>query len=70
MGTSKRARKFGTNGRTEQVFGLATGSAPKERIQARQELRRSGAAGTHADKRSKRARTRGAAKQRALRDWQ
>ena len=69
MGTNKRARKYGTNGRTEQVFGMATGAAPKERIQARQELRRSNAAGKHQDKRDKRARTRGAAKQRALRDW-
>ncbi|WP_200918452.1 hypothetical protein [Leifsonia sp. Leaf264] len=32
------------------------------------ELRRSGAAGTHADKRSKRSRTRGAAKNKAVND--
>ncbi len=70
MGTSKRARKYGTNARTEQVFGLATGAAPKERVQARQELRRSNAAGKHQDRRNKRARTRSAAKQRAMRDYQ
>lgn len=31
--------------------------------------RSSGAAGKHADRRDRRARTRGAAKQRAMRDW-
>lgn len=36
--------------------------------QARVERRRSNAAGTHLDKRSKRARTRGAQQARALRD--
>jgi hypothetical protein len=39
-----------------------------EQVRAMQELRRSGAAGKHADKRSKRARTRGAAKARAIRE--
>jgi len=39
-----------------------------EQVRQVQELRRSGAAGKHADKRSKRARTRGAAKARALRE--
>ena len=33
------------------------------------ELRRSGASGTHADKRTKRARTRNASKRRALEDY-
>ena len=42
---------------------------PKARVQARQELRRSGAAGIHADKRGKRARTRQAQKARALREY-
>jgi len=40
-----------------------------EQVRRMQELRRSGAAGRHADRRAKRARTRGAAKRRALRDW-
>jgi len=40
-----------------------------EEVRRMQELRRSGAAGKHADKRSKRARTRGAANARALKDW-
>lgn len=33
------------------------------------EKRRSGAAGKHQDKRNKRARTRGAQKARAMKDW-
>lgn len=45
-------------------------AATAEQLRARQELRRSGAAGKHADKRSRRARTRNAAKTRALRDQQ
>lgn len=40
-----------------------------EQIRATQERRRSGAAGKHADKRSKRTRTRSAAKAAAVRDW-
>lgn len=39
------------------------------RAQAMVEKRRSNAAGKHADKRTKRARTRGAAKARALKEW-
>jgi hypothetical protein len=34
-----------------------------------QELRRSGAAGKHGDRRTKRNRTRGAQKRSAMRDW-
>ncbi len=34
-----------------------------------QNLRRSGAAGVHGDRRTKRVRTRAAQKSRALRDW-
>lgn len=37
--------------------------------QAMQGLRRSNAAGKHADKRTKRARTRSAAKARAMKEW-
>ena len=40
-----------------------------EQVRAMQELRRSGAAGKHADKRNKRVRTRGAATARAVREW-
>ena len=40
-----------------------------EELRRLQELRRSGAAGKHADRRTKRTRTRGAAKARALKDW-
>jgi hypothetical protein len=40
-----------------------------EEVRRLQELRRSGAAGKHADKRDKRTRTRGAATRRALQDW-
>lgn len=40
-----------------------------EQLRAVQELRRSGAAGKHRDKRDKRARTRGASKARAMRDF-
>ncbi|WP_159600862.1 hypothetical protein [Agromyces humi] len=40
-----------------------------EYAQAMRELRRSSAAGSHADKRSKRARTRSAAKSRAVSDY-
>lgn len=40
-----------------------------EAVRRLQELRRSGAAGKHADRRSKRTRTRGAARARALKDW-
>jgi hypothetical protein len=40
-----------------------------EEVRRLQELRRSGAAGKHADKRSKRTRTRGAQRARALADW-
>jgi hypothetical protein len=36
---------------------------------AMQEKRRSGAAGTHADKRTKRNRTRSAQRARAIREW-
>ena len=40
-----------------------------EQVRAVQERKRSNAAGSHKDKRTKRARTRGAQKARALRDW-
>ena len=40
-----------------------------EELRRLQELRRSGAAGKHADKRARRARTRGASQARALKDW-
>jgi hypothetical protein len=40
-----------------------------EQIRAIQERRRSNAAGLHADRRSKRLRTRSAAKRSALKDW-
>ena len=40
-----------------------------EQVRATQERRRSGAAGTHADRRTKRVRTRSAKKSAALRDW-
>ena len=40
-----------------------------EQIRATQERRRSGAAGTHADRRTKRNRTRSANKRTALKDW-
>lgn len=40
-----------------------------ERIRARQERKRSGAAGKHQDRRTKRARTRAASKARALREY-
>jgi hypothetical protein len=39
-----------------------------EQLRQRQELRRSGAAGKHADRRDRRVRTRGAAQARALRE--
>lgn len=41
----------------------------KKYIEAMRELRRSNAAGTHADKRTRRARTRSASLNRALRDY-
>jgi hypothetical protein len=41
----------------------------KEQVQAMQELRRSGAAGRHGDRRTKRTRTRATAKRAALRGW-
>lgn len=40
-----------------------------EEVRRMQELRRSGAAGKHKDKRTKRSRTRSAAKAHALREW-
>jgi hypothetical protein len=40
-----------------------------EEVRRMQELRRSGAAGTHADRRTRRTRTRGAAKAAALKGW-
>lgn len=39
-----------------------------EQLRQRQELRRSGAAGKHADRRDRRVRTRQASKARAMRD--
>lgn len=44
-------------------------TANPEYAKAIAELRRSSAAGTHGDKRSKRARTRSAQRSRALADW-
>lgn len=41
----------------------------KTKVAQVQDLRRSGAAGKHADRRTKRQRTRAAIKSRALRDW-
>lgn len=38
-------------------------------VRARLELRRSGAAGKHGDRRTKRLRTRSAQKRAALKDW-
>jgi len=43
--------------------------ASPEQVRARQDRRRSNAAGKHLDKRTKRARTRAAQKARALRDY-
>jgi hypothetical protein len=40
-----------------------------DEVRRMQELRRSGAAGTHGDRRTKRARTRGAIKRNALKEW-
>jgi hypothetical protein len=40
-----------------------------EQVQATQELRRSGAAGKHADRRTKRTRTRAAQRRQSLKDW-
>jgi hypothetical protein len=40
----------------------------KEQLRQRLDLRRSGAAGKHADRRNRRARTRAASKARTLRD--
>lgn len=40
-----------------------------EQVQALQERRRSGAAGAHADRRTKRQRTRGAQRSAALKGW-
>ena len=40
----------------------------EKRVRKTQELRRSGAAGTHGDRRTKRLRTRGAAKRKALKE--
>lgn len=40
-----------------------------EEVRRMQELRRSGAAGKHADRRTKRSRTRRAQRERAMRDW-
>ncbi len=41
----------------------------KARVTAVQNLRRSGAAGTHGDRRTKRLRTRAARKAAAVREW-
>lgn len=41
----------------------------KNYVHGMQELRRSNASGTHKDKRSRRARTRAAAKIRAMKEW-
>ena len=46
-----------------------TGKMDAERVRARQERRRSGAAGKHADRRTKRKRTRNAQKRAALADY-
>lgn len=46
----------------------STTAASPEQLRARQERRRSSAAGKHADKRTRRQRTRAAAKDRALRE--
>jgi hypothetical protein len=40
-----------------------------EQVQAMQELRRSGAAGKHVDRRLKRQRTRAALRRAAVKDW-
>lgn len=40
-----------------------------EQVRRMQELRRSGAAGTHGDRRTKRNRTRSARKASALKEW-
>lgn len=45
----------------------ATGN--KARVEAVQNLRRSGAAGTHGDRRTKRLRTRAARKAAAVKEW-
>jgi hypothetical protein len=47
---------------------MKTFAATPEQLRARNELRRSGAAGTHRDRRDRRVRTRQAQKARALRD--
>ena len=44
--------------------------ASPAQLKARLERRKSGAAGTHGDRRTKRNRTRAAQKSRALRDWE
>ena len=51
------------------TLDMNTQKANPERIRARQELRRSGAAGKHQDRRTKRQRTRAARKDAALREW-
>jgi hypothetical protein len=43
--------------------------APAAKIRQRQELRRSGAAGSHRDRRDRRARTRAASRDRAVREY-
>lgn len=45
------------------------GQANPERAAAVQELRRSGASGKHADRRTKRLRTRDAQKRNAMKEW-
>jgi hypothetical protein len=47
----------------------ATNKASREQVLARQERRRSNAAGTHRDRRDRRVRTRANAKARAMREY-
>lgn len=47
---------------------ITTGPASAEHVRAVQELRRSGAAGTHGDRRTKRNRTRGAQRRNSIRE--
>ena len=47
---------------------MSTKAQHPEQVRRMQELRRSGAAGKHADRRTRRVRTRGASKARAIRD--
>lgn len=48
---------------------MNTNKASREQVIARQERKRSGAAGTHGDRRTKRNRTRSAQKRRAISEY-